>query len=85
MQSYCFTHCVWFIGIIYNDEMSRKEAGVNEIRMLRWMCGGETKKDEIRNEHVRGSVKVALVEKREGNHMLRRIPERRRRRTQHTR
>ena len=28
------------------------------MRMLRWMCG-VTEKDRIRNEHVRGSVKVA--------------------------
>ena len=36
---------------------------VNEMRMLRWMCG-VTKKDKIRNEHVRGSVKVAPVTKK---------------------
>ena len=36
---------------------------VNEIRRLRWMCG-VTKKDKIRNEHVRGSVKVASVTKK---------------------
>ena len=28
------------------------------MRMLRWMSG-ETKKDAVRNEHVRGSVQVA--------------------------
>ena len=33
------------------------------MRMLRWMCG-VTKKDKIRNDHVGGSVKVALVTKK---------------------
>ena len=31
--------------------------------MLRWMCG-VTKKDNTRNNHVRGSVKVAPVTKK---------------------
>ena len=35
---------------------------MNEMRMLRWMCG-VTKKDTIINEHVRVSVKVAPVTK----------------------
>ena len=33
-----------------NNEKPRKENGVNEMRMPRWMCGF-TKTDEIRNEH----------------------------------
>ena len=35
----------------------------NEMRMLRWTCGG-TRKDNIRTEHVRGSVKVTPVTKK---------------------
>ena len=33
---------------------------LNEMKVLRWTCG-VTKKDKIRNELVRGSVKVAIV------------------------
>ena len=40
-----------------------KRLEVNEMRMLQWMCG-VTRKDAIRNEHVRGSVKVAPVAKK---------------------
>ena len=36
---------------------------VNEMWMLRWMCG-VTKKDKVRNKRVRGSVKVAPVTKK---------------------
>ena len=37
--------------------------------MLRWMCG-VTKKDKIRNEHVRRTVKVAPVTKKITEKML---------------
>ncbi|KAM1159490.1 hypothetical protein ACFX19_033225 [Malus domestica] len=34
--------------------------GVAKIRMLRWMCG-HTRKDKIRNEDIRGKVRVAEI------------------------
>ena len=40
-----------------------KRLWVNDMGMLQWMCG-VTKKDNIRNEHVRESVKVAPVTKK---------------------
>ena len=47
------------------EKAPKKILEVNEMRMLRLMCG-VTKKDKIgkiRNKHVRGSVKVAPVTK----------------------
>ena len=46
-----------------NNGNPRKEAGFNEMRTLRWMCG-VSKTDTIRIGHVRGSVKVAPVTKK---------------------
>ena len=42
---------------------------MNEMMMLRWMFG-VTKKDKFANEHVSGSVKVALVAKKLGERRL---------------
>ena len=36
---------------------------LNEMRMLRWMCG-VTRKDKIRNEHIRGPTRVAQASKK---------------------
>ena len=41
---------------------ARQEArlDVTEMRMLRWQCG-VTLKDRVRNEYIRGSLKIAPI------------------------
>ena len=60
---------------------------VTDMRMLPWMCG-VTRKDKIRNEHIRGTTRVAQASKkiterrliwyghvmrRDGEHILRKV------------
>ena len=40
-----------------------KRIEVTEMRMLRWMCG-VTRKDKFRNEHIRGTTRVAQASKK---------------------
>ena len=41
-----------------------KKMEVAEMKMLRWMCAGVTRLDEIRNKKIRGSTKVAEISKK---------------------
>ena len=56
-------------AMLYGAETSattkRHEARieVNAMRMLRWMCG-VTRKEKIRDEHIRGTRKVAQTSKK---------------------
>jgi hypothetical protein len=38
------------------------------MRMLRWMCG-VTRMDRIRNEYIRGSLKIAETDKMKSNRL----------------
>ena len=40
-----------------------KRIEVTEMRMLPWMCG-VTRKDKIRNEHIRGTTRVVQASKK---------------------
>ena len=52
------------MGIGQQRKSQEMRPEVNEMRMLGWMyASGVTKKDNIRNEHVRGSVEVARARK----------------------
>ncbi|KAJ8729865.1 hypothetical protein PYW07_016903 [Mythimna separata] len=61
--------------ILYGSEcwtvkkMDEKRVHVAEMRMLRWMCG-VIRMDKVRNEYIRGSLKVVPVtEKLKGNRL----------------
>jgi hypothetical protein len=50
-------------GMKKKDE---RKLHVAEMRMLRWMCG-VTRMDKVRNEYIKGSLKVApITEKQRG-------------------
>ena len=80
------SNAIWGRNVGYNEE-TRKRIEVTEMRMLRWMCG-VTRKDKIRNEHIRGTTRVTQASKkitdrrlnwyghvmrRDGEHILRKV------------
>ena len=46
-----------------SKKAQEKRLDVEEMRMLRWMCG-VTKLDKIKNERIRGTVKVEKISKK---------------------
>ena len=52
-------------AMLYGAETRGQEARleVNETRMLRWMCG-VTRRDTIRNEHIRGTTRMVQASKK---------------------
>ena len=64
-----FYKCVVRPAMMYGSETwpikkaQERKLEVAEMRMLRWMCG-VTRRDRIRNEHIRGTVKVLEVSKK---------------------
>ena len=52
----------------YNEE-TRKRIEVTDMRMLRWMCG-VTRNGKIRNEHIRGTTRVAQASKKISERIL---------------
>ena len=46
-----------------SKKVHEKRLDVAEMRMLRWMCG-VTKKEKIRNERIRGMVKIVALSKK---------------------
>ena len=56
-------------ALLYGSEIWATTSGqearldVNEMRMLIWMCG-MTRRDNIRNEHIRGTTRVVQASKK---------------------
>ena len=56
---------------------------VNEVRMLRWMCG-VTRTDQIQNDHMRGTIRVVHASKTITEHRLKWYGKVRRMKEEHT-
>ena len=60
-----YMHYAWYmimtLWYVHYGQEAQLEA--NEMRMLRWMCG-VTKRDDIRNEHIKGTTRVVQASKK---------------------
>ena len=59
----CMKYRIITLIIIIITKRQESRIEVNEMRMLRWMCG-VIRKDKIRNEHIRGTTKVAQASRK---------------------
>ena len=59
-------------ALLYGAETWETTRGqeVNEMRMLRWTCG-VTRRDTIRNEHIRGTTRVMQANYRKTTEVVR--------------
>ena len=64
------------------EKLEERELDVAEMKMLRWMVG-ITKLDHIRNDYVRGSVKVGEISRKAQESRLRWFGHLKRRDEQH--
>ena len=63
MQSNTYTCMQAQTATLDTSKREEKRLSVNEMRVLRWMCG-VTQKDKIRNKYIRGAVGVVNISRK---------------------
>ena len=57
------TSATWGRNVGFNEETRKTDLGERDENAIRWMCG-VTRKDNIRNEHIRGTTRVKQASKK---------------------